>query len=280
MDSLNRRDFIKYALLGTTSLPFWAPVCHAMHRNLKPNIVLIMADDLGHNDLGCYGNTINRTPHIDTLAAEGLRFTDFHANGPVCSPTRAALLTGRYQQRMGIETALGEGHQVPWPDNVLTIADYLKQAGYTTGAFGKWHLGMEEHPLDHGFDRYTGNMHGGVDYFSHVDRYGNIDWWQDKKIKNEKGFNTTLVTDCSVRFIKKHKAKPFFLYVPYSAIHFPWMTPEDKAYRQEGGRYTDLSKLGPHRDENLTSVVQRMIEELDKGVGRIMTALKENDLEH
>jgi arylsulfatase A-like enzyme len=279
MDSLNRRDFIKYALAGTTSLPFLAPICCAMHRNLKPNIVLIMADDLGYGDLGCYGNTVNRTPHIDTLASEGLKFTDFHANGPVCSPTRAALLTGRYQQRMGIETALGEGHQVPWLDNVLTIADYLKKAGYTTGAFGKWHLGMEEHPLDHGFDTYAGNMHGGVDYISHVDRYGNIDWWQDKKIKNKKGFNTTLVTDCSIRFIKEHRAEPFFLYVPYSAIHFPWMTPEDKAYRQVGGRYTDLSKLGPHRDENLTSVVKRMIEELDKGVGRIMTALKKNSLE-
>ena len=279
MDSLNRRDFIKYVLTGTTCLKLPATLCRAARRNPKPNIVLIMADDLGYGDPGCYGNATNRTPHIDALAAEGLKFTDFHANGPVCSPTRAALLTGRYQQRIGIETALGKGHQVPWTDNVITIADYLKKAGYVTGAFGKWHVGMEEHPLDHGFDTYAGNMHGGVDYISHVDRYGNMDWWQDKEIKNESGFNTTLVTDCSIRFIKEHKAEPFFLYVPYSAIHFPWMTPDDKAYRKEGGRYTDLSKLGPHKDENLTLVVKRMIEELDKGVGRIITTIKENNLD-
>ena len=244
----------------------------------RPNFVIIMADDLGYGDVGCYGNKENKTPNIDALAAEGMKFTDFHANGPVCSPTRAALLTGRYQQRMGIETALGEGKQVMWPD-VVTIADRFKDAGYITGAFGKWHVGMKEHPLDHGFDEYSGNMHGGVDYLSHVDRYGNIDWWQNKEIQNEKGFNTSLVTDSSVRFIEKHKNEPFFLYVPYSAIHFPWMTPDDDAYREPGGRYTDLSKLGSHRNGNLKAVVKQMIEELDKGVGRIITALRKNSLE-
>jgi arylsulfatase A-like enzyme len=278
MDCCNRRNFIKYALAGAGGLTLPASLSCAAGGNPKPNIVLIMADDLGYGDVGCYGNTVNKTPNIDALAAEGLRFTDLHANGPVCSPTRAALLTGRYQQRMGIETALGEGHQVPWPKNVTTVADRLQEAGYATGAFGKWHLGMKEHPLDHGFETYAGNMHGGVDYVSHVDRYGNVDWWQDKQIKNEQGFNTTLVTDHSVHFIEEHRTEPFFLYVPYSAIHFPWMTPDDEAYRQQGGRYTDLSKLGPHRDGNLQPVVRRMIEELDKGVGRIMATIRQCNL--
>ena len=278
MDCCSRRDFIKYALAGASWLALPAnPYC-ADGGNPKPNIVLIVADDLGYGDIGCFGNRANRTPNLDRLAAEGMRFTDFHSNGPVCSPTRAALLTGRYQQRMGIETALGEGHQVPWPKNVTTVADRLREAGYATGAFGKWHLGMKEHPLDHGFETYAGNMHGGVDYISHVDRYGNVDWWQDRNVRNEQGFNTTLVTHHSVRFIKEHKAGPFFLYVPYSAIHFPWMTPDDEAYRKEGERYTDLSKLGPHRSGRLQPVVRRMIEELDRGVGRIMATLRECNL--
>jgi len=114
----------------------------------QPNFVIFMADDLGYGDVGCFGNKVNRTPNIDILAAEGMKLTDFHANAPVCSPTRAALLTGRYQQRMGIASALGEGKQVPWP-KVVTIAERFKEAGYATGAFGKWHLGMKEHPLDH-----------------------------------------------------------------------------------------------------------------------------------
>ncbi len=244
----------------------------------RPNFIVILADDLGYADVGCYGGS-ERTPNIDRLAAEGLRFTDFHANGPVCSPTRAALLSGRYQQRMGIENALESEQEARWPPGVVTIADRLRAAGYATGAFGKWHLGNREHPMDHGFDDYAGNLHGGPDYISHLGRTGEVDWWQGREQKNEEGYNDDLITDYSLRFIRKHKDSPFFLYVPYSLIHFPWMTPEDKAHREPGGNYTDRSKLGPHRDGNLRPVVRRMIEELDKGVGRILDALRENHLE-
>ena len=114
----------------------------------KPNIVLILADDLGYGDIGCYGNTVNRTPHLDYLAAEGLRFTDFHSNGPMCTPTRAALLTGRYQQRFGreLEGALSGKTQYDHglPLSAVTVAEALRQAGYATGMYGKWHLGY--HP--------------------------------------------------------------------------------------------------------------------------------------
>ena len=138
-----------------------------------PNIILILADDLGYGDLGCYGGTRARTPHLDGLAREGLRLTDFHANAASCSPTRAALLTGRYQQRSGVEMALSE-RSPGLRAGERTMATYLKAAGYATGAFGKWHLGSRPDspalPNRQGFDEFRGARHGGVDYISHVDR--------------------------------------------------------------------------------------------------------------
>src|SRR5690606_16835847 len=129
-----------------------------------PNIIFIVADDLGYGDLSVYGGEVN-TPHLDKLAQEGLRFTDFHSNGANCSPTRAALLTGRYQQRMGIEGALGEhakGLGGPEAKNEITIAQYLKDAGYKTSLIGKWHLGYgkAQGPIHFGFDEFKGMLHG------------------------------------------------------------------------------------------------------------------------
>jgi len=246
----------------------------------RPNIVLIVADDLGYGDLGCYGNAADRTPHIDALAEGGLKFTDFHSNGAVCSPTRAAMLTGRYQQRMGIEKALGEG-DTGLSAREQTVAACMRSAGYPTAMFGKWHLGMalEEGPNRHGFDEFRGHRHGALDYVSHVTRYGNVDWWHNETLCNEDGYCTELITDHAVRFIEQQQDKPFFLYVPHSAIHFPWMAPEDAAHRRAGVRYTDLRKLGPHSPEEVGPVVRRMIESLDEGVGRIMETLRRLDLE-
>ena len=228
----------------------------------KPNIVVILADDLGYGDLGCYGATRLKTPHVDRLAREGLRFTDFHSNGSVCSPTRAALLTGRYQQRSGIDEALSEKSPGLRADE-RTIAEYLKQAGYATGAFGKWHLGSKPDsaalPNRQGFDVFHGSRHGGIDYTSHVDRYGRLDWWHDEKPVIEPGYATDLLTDHAVQFIGRHREEPFFLYLAHTAIHFPWMTPEDRAHREEGKNYDNATKVGPHSPEEITQVVNRMI---------------------
>ena len=246
----------------------------------RPNIILILADDLGYADIGCYGSHRASTPHLDRLATEGMRFTDFHSNGSMCSPTRAALLTGRYQQRTGIERALGERSE-GLDRREVTIAERLHEAGYATAIFGKWHLGPrpEDGPTHHGFGEFRGHLHGAVDYASHVDRYGNVDWWHNDKLANQPGYNTTLITDYSVRFIEAHRDEPFFLYVPHSAIHFPWMTPDDKAYRQAGTRYTDLRKLGPHTTKNVGPIVRQMIEALDGSVGRLLATLREQGLD-
>ena len=248
-----------------------------MHR---PNIILIVADDLGYGDVGCYGNPANATPHIDALADGGLSFTDFHTNGAVCSPTRAALLTGRYQQRAGIESALGE-NQPGLNPRELTIATCLQNAGYTTGMFGKWHLGMslEEGPNRHGFQQFIGHRHGALDYRSHVTKFGDIDWWRNENLHDEDGYCTELITDHAVRFLEEQHQDPFFLYVPHSAIHFPWMAPEDPAHRQPGVRYEDLSRLGPHAPEDVGRVVKKMIEALDDSVGRIVGTVQDLGIE-
>jgi len=243
----------------------------------KPNIVVILADDLGYGDIACYGATRLRTPHIDRMAREGMRFTDFHSNGATCSPTRAALLTGRYQQRCGVEEALSE-KSAGLPDEARTIAEYLQPAGYATGAFGKWHLGSKPNsaalPNRQGFDVFRGSRHGGVDYVSHVDRYGRLDWWADDKPLVEAGYATDLLTEHALQFIAQHKEEPFFLYLPHTAIHFPWMTADDRAYREVGENYDNQSKVGQHTPAKITQVVNAMIERLDVGVGRVMQAIR------
>lgn len=257
-----------------------------------PNFILIVADDLGYGDLGCYGGKA-RTPHLDRLAAEGLRFTDFHSNGSVCSPTRAALLTGRYPHRLGIETAL----PTDWHDNGLgarrnrgevTLASRLRAAGYATAIFGKWHLGKhpDSNPVRHGFEEFRGLTCGCGDYFTKLDRNGIEDWWHNETRVKETGYVIEVLTDHAVRFIREQRDRPFFLYLPHLAIHFPWQAPEDagRGTRQPGGAFNNNepgpdSKLGPHTPEEVAAAVVRMIESLDAGVGRVLAALREHGLD-
>jgi len=278
---MNVRTIITAAAAAFTLTAFSANADNPEPSGEKPNIVLILADDLGYADIGAYGNKLNRTPHLDRMAREGLRFTDFHSNAANCSPTRAAILTGQYQQRCGIdEGALGEGAK-GLPQDVITIAERLRGAGYATGLMGKWHLGYKptNGPTRHGFDEFVGHLHGATDYLSRVDRYGRRDWWHNEEAFHEEGHNTTLITKHSVRFIKEHRDKPFFLLVSHSAIHFPWQTTADKAHRVPGNRYQDaIGKLGPHAAGPVQPVVQGMIEELDASVGEILTAIKAQKL--
>lgn len=251
----------------------------------RPNIVLIVADDMGYADLSCFGNDRLHTPHLDRLAAEGTRFTDFHSNGPMCSPTRAALLTGRYQQRAGVERVGGVVH----PDEVI-VSRYLKDAGYACGMFGKWHISghAKSHdfyrrhlPTRHGFDPFIGIMSGFIDHVGHLTSEGRCDWWHgDQLAEEETGYATHLLTDYACAFIREHQDEPFFCYVPYVDIHFPWMTPEDPPYFQAGKTYTDVgdpahSRVGPHDGKpEMQRVVHRMITETDKGVGQIVKTLQ------
>ncbi len=259
----------------------------------KPNIIVIMADDLGYGDLGGYYGGQANTPNLNRLAQEGMLFTDFHSNGPMCSPTRAALLTGRYQQRLGIESALptdwdSRGIGSDENKNEITMAQYLSEAGYVTGIFGKWHLGKHQsgNPVFHGFDEFRGLTCGCSDYFSKIDRNGYRDWWHNDKPDFQKGYITEIITDNSINFITANKNKPFFLYVAHLAIHFPWQGPEDGNLetRGEGEDFTSnypgsQSKLSPHPPEKVPSTVIEMIETLDKSVGRIMESLKDQELD-
>ncbi len=258
-----------------------------------PNVIIILADDLGYGDLGGYYGGLAKTPNLNLLAKEGMLFTDFHSNGPMCSPTRASILTGRYPQRLGIEGAL----PTDWRDkgigseenkNEITMADYFRKSGYATGIFGKWHLGKHPsaNPIHFGFDEFRGLMCGSGDYFTKMDRNGYKDWWHNDCLSFQEGYATDVITDNSVNYIETHKDKPFFLYVAYNAIHFPWQTAEDYNLEniREGKDFTSnipgpQSKLGPHSPEQIPTVVIKMIEELDNGVGRIIAAIRERGVD-
>ncbi len=243
----------------------------------KPNLIVILADDLGYGDLSCYGSQYNRTPNIDALAKGGVRFTDFHSNGAVCSPTRAALTTGRYQQRCGITaviTAAGSRDQGLAPGQ-LTFARVLKNAGYRTAIFGKWHLGYrpEFNPDKHGFDEFRGYVSGNVDYFSHVDQAGYADWWHNSKLEPKEGYTTELVTRHGVRFIEENRDRPFCLYLPFETVHAPYQGPNDKPSRIAG-------QVRPERNSgDVRPTYRDMIASMDDGIGRVVSTIKRCGLE-
>lgn len=251
----------------------------------KPNIILLLADDLGYGDIGCYGNRRIKTPNLDAMAETGMKLTDFHSNGPMCSPTRAALLTGRYQQRCGIESVLSckSTYYTGISPQEITFAEVLQKAGYATACLGKWHLGFVSPyiPSDQGFDTYRGYLAGGSDYFSHIDRSGRQDWWKNKKVVPEEGYTTELLTTYAIDFMKQHRDSPFCIYVPYQAVHFPFQGPDDSADRLIGGDYWSRAKYGrrykPVADRK--AAYKEMIESLDSQVGRIINAVKKSGLE-
>lgn len=248
--------------------------------DLTPNIVLIMADDLGYGGISCYGDTVINTPNLDLLAANGIRFTDFHSNGSVCSPTRAALMTGKYQQRTGVGGVItAKSHRTVGLNlDEITIAEEFKKHGYNCGMFGKWHLGYpkEYNPTLQGFDEFVGFVSGNVDYHAHIDQEGYLDWWQGIEIKNEKGYSTDLITDYGVKYIQKNDpektGKPFFLYLPHEAPHGPYQRRIDEILREVG-------KPGskPINKNNIPSIYKEMVEVMDEGIGKIIQTLKETE---
>jgi arylsulfatase A-like enzyme/lysophospholipase L1-like esterase len=277
----NQLNLVAGALLAAFQLALAAGTAQspAPHPPSRPNFVVILADDLGYGDLGCYGSDRIRTPKLDALAAEGMRFTDFHASGPVCSPTRAGLLTGRYQQRAGIPGVVMAGfnqnrHHGLQPAET-TFAELLRDAGYATGIMGKWHVGYERayNPTRHGFDAFHGYVSGNIDYHSHYDRVGVLDWWNGTEIADEPGYSTHLVTRHAVEFIETHAKEPFCLYVAYEAPHDPYQGPNDPAQRV-AGQVTPLN-YAPGQVER---AYREMVAEMDRGVGEIIASLRQHGL--
>ncbi|PSL27872.1 sulfatase family protein [Dyadobacter jiangsuensis] len=224
----------------------------------KPNIVVILADDLGYGDIGTFGAKDIRTPNIDGLAEKGIKLTSFYSSSPVCSPTRAALITGRYPRRLGIDHVFFPESFTGIPSEEVTIAEALKGNGYRTAIFGKWHLGHHRQflPLQNGFDEYYGipysNDMMGVAYL----RGNEVD-----SIKVNQKYITHTYTKEAVRFIDQNKDKPFFLYITHNMPHVPiYASP----------KFEGKSKRGLYGD---------VIEELDWSVGEVVKALKKNGLE-
>ncbi|QGY44083.1 sulfatase-like hydrolase/transferase [Maribellus comscasis] len=246
----------------------------------SPNIILIMADDLGYGDISCFGNKTIQTPVLDKMASEGLKFTDYHSNGAVCTPTRAALMTGSYQQRAGLEGVIYarlDGRIYGISQNEKTIAEYMKDAGYTTGAFGKWHLGYkpEFNPVHHGFDQFYGYVSGNVDYISHRDGIGLHDWWLNADTSYEKGYVTDLISNHALEFIENNQDKPFFLYLPHEAPHYPYQGRNDKADRLPGAEF---EAHGSRPDKK--QAYKEMIEIMDENIGRIFEKLNQLNLQN
>lgn len=249
----------------------------------RPNLIFILADDLGYADLGCTGardaanQPANVSPNLDRLASEGMRFTRGYANSAVCSPTRFALITGRWQYRLrgaAEEPLAGNARG----DKVLgispshpTLPSLLRDAGFSTALIGKWHLGYPPHfgPRMSGYEHYYGFHSGGADYFAHCDPRGVPDFWHNETPIEEDGYLTDLLSRRAVQFIEQQSAeRPFLLSLHYSAPHWPWLTRDDRAESER------IGGVGKHTDGGSLATYQRMIHHMDEGIGWVMDALE------
>ena len=253
----------------------------------QPNIIFIVADDLGFADLGCYGARATElgpiSPNIDALAAGGLRLTQGYANSPVCSPTRFALMTMRYQYRVraGMEEPISSKSKgsttLGLPPEIPTLPSLLKAAGYATALIGKWHLGYPPTfgPLRSGYDAFYGIMAGGVDYFSHCSGKGDHDLYEGEQEHHEIGYLTDLLSRRAVKYIDQHaqaqSGQPFFMSLHYTAPHWPWETRDDAALAAELGSLF-------HLDGGNIHTYHRMIQHMDEGIGWVVEALRHNGL--
>lgn len=235
-------------------------VVHASEPEKKPNIVVILADDLGRNDCGFMGGIQIRTPHLDKLAKAGTILDAFYVQ-PVCSPTRAALLTGRYPMRHGLQVGVVR----PWaqyglPLEERTLASALSEVGYATAIIGKWHLGHfqpEYLPTRRGFLHQYGHYNGQIDYFKH-NRDGGFDWHKDDKVCRDEGYSTKLLADAAVQFVADTAGKkPFFLYVPFNAVHAPHQVPDEytKPYEKLKGERRKYAGMLAAMDEAVGKIV-------------------------
>ena len=256
----------------------------------RPNIIFIVADDLGYADLGCYGGREAAfgpvSPVLDQLAANGLKLTQGYSNSPVCSPTRFALMTARYQYRLRgaaeepINSKSRGSTTLGLPPEHPTLPSLLRASGYRTALMGKWHLGYPPAfgPLRSGYDEFFGPMSGGVDYFTHCSSNGAHDLYLGEEEKQQDGYLTDLITDHALDYVQRmaegaKDGTPFFLSLHYTAPHWPWETRDDEALAQEVK--TNLFHLHGGNIETY----RRMIHHMDEGIGRIMAALQRHGID-
>ncbi len=246
---------------------------------IKPNIILIVSDDAGYKDFGAYGAKDIATPNINSIAAKGVKFTDAYVTASVCAPSRAGLLTGRYQQRFGFEFNMTgkptEGYlktDMGMDPQERTIANEMQANGYKTIAIGKWHQGFEEkhHPLKRGFDEFYGFTAGNRNFFSNPNMRVGPQTLMDGNIpvpEKEITYLTDMLTDKATLFIKQNKEKPFFMYLAYNAVHLPM-----QAKKEMMDRFASIPNNGRR-------TYAAMMASLDEGVGKILATLTENKLE-
>ena len=243
-----------------------APVAVAQGR--PPNIVLLVADDMGYGDIGVHGSKDIPTPNIDALSNGGVRFSDAYVTGPYCSPTRAGLLTGRYQQRFGHEFNIGPGGQFGLPLTETTLADRLKAAGYRTALFGKWHLGGGEkfHPISRGFDEFYGFL-GGEHSYLDVGGNGPNALLEGRKPASSVTYLTDELADRAVDFIRRERTRPFLLYLAFNAVHTPMHATDRYLARFE------------HITDPQRRTYAAMLSAMDDAIGRTMGAIREAKLD-
>jgi arylsulfatase A-like enzyme len=258
----------------------------------KPNVVLIIMDDIGYGDLGSYGVTDAKTPNLDRLARDGVRFTDAYANGPVCSPTRAALVSGRYQQRVGIEWALSSttDRDKSLPVTKTSLPALLKQNGYATGLVGKWHLGFNPQigPNAHGFDEFFGFLSGATNYYTHRTGDGAPDLFENTTPVETPAYLTDEISRRATLFIDRHAREPFFLEVAYNAVHWPFQPPDLPA---SDPRRTAVPRpqetLGDRKimqmpDDAAPAATRadyvKILENADRNIGKVLDALERSGL--
>ncbi len=276
-------EFTRREALKATALTPLALIANAQ-ATTRPNIVFILADDLGYADLSCYGRRDFTTPNIDRIAAEGMKFTQAYANSAVCSATRTALITGRYQYRLpiGLEEPLesNETRNVGLPPSHPTLPSLLKKAGYGTTLIGKWHLGKlpDFGPLKSGYDHFWGFRGGALDYFTHKSGPANTetdDLWDDDVKVHQTGYLTDLMGAKAAAVIGDYarnpapsgQIRPFFLSLHFNAPHWPWEGPGDEAESLRISALTDF-------DGGSLATYARMVRQMDLQIGRVLQSLE------
>jgi len=282
--TITRREFVGTALTGAAIASAAPQLSQSQTRH--PNILFILADDLGYGDLSCYGRPDYRTPNLDRLALQGVRFANAYSASPLCTPTRCAFITGRYpaRTRVGLEEPLYERRALGdktltlgLPSEHPTIASLLKQTGYETALIGKWHLGYLPNfgPIQSGFDEFFGVMSGAVDFFTHKDMEGDADLFEGKVPVERIGYMTEMLTERAVEYVTRRKgsARPFYLSLHYTAPHWPWEGPGDRKPNHE------LHGPVAFRAGGSLKTYASMMKSLDDGIGQVLGALARSGLE-
>lgn len=279
---ITRRDLLRGTATGMIALAVGGKLKKGQQSSKPPNIVFILADDLGFADVSCYGRPDFKTPNIDHIAATGIRFLQAYANSAVCTATRAALITGRYQYRLrvGLEEPLAGNPDVGLPPEHPTLPSMLKKIGYSSTLIGKWHLGVlpKFSPLKSGYDHFYGFRGGALDYFSHIGGRHQDDLWDDDVSIHQTGYLTDLLGGRAVEVIRSYarSQQPFLLSLHFNAPHWPWEAPGDEAESRRlaqpgSGGIFDL-------DGGSQKTYQRMVEAMDRQIGDVLQALDTDGL--